>query len=232
MNDQNWAFVFARGGSKGLPRKNVRNLAGVPLIAWSIRCAQECRIFDRVVVSTDDEEIADVARKYGADVPFLRPRELALDSTPEWAAWRHAVDSLPSFGRFVSLPATAPLRNSEDVLAAVRRHEEGGWDTVLAVTPSQRSPSFNMVSLDEHGSARILLPPSSGVARRQDAPAVYDISTVVYVTTPSFIREANGLFDGRVGTVVIPRERAVDIDDEMDFLVAEALSQRGLHSNG
>ena len=231
MNVENWAFVFARGGSKGLPRKNVRNLAGVPLIAWSIRCAQECRIFDRIVVSTDDEEIAEVARKYGADVPFLRPKELALDGSPEWAAWRHAVEALPSFGRFVSLPATAPLRSSEDVLAAVKRHEEGGWDTVLAVTPSQRSPSFNMVTLDKYGSASILFPPSSVIARRQDAPAVYDISTVVYVTTPSFIREANGLFDGRVGTVIVPKERAVDIDDEMDFLVAEALSQRGLHTN-
>jgi CMP-N-acetylneuraminic acid synthetase len=226
----NWAFIFARGGSKGLPRKNIRPLRGVPLIAWSIRCAQDCGIFDRIVVSTDDAEIAEVARAHGAEVPFTRPARLASDTSPEWEAWRHAVTALPDVGRFVSLPATAPLRSPDDVLAAVDRHQEGGWDAVLAVTPAHRHPSFNMVGLDPDGRARVLMPAGNGIARRQDAPPAYDVTTVAYVTTPRYILQASALFDGAVGTVLVPRERAVDIDDEVDFAVAETLLRRTMEA--
>lgn len=231
MNDATWAFIFARGGSKGVPRKNVRPLGGLPLIAWSIRCAQACGIFQRIVVSTDDAEIAEVARAHGADVPFMRPAHLALDTTPEWEAWRHAVSTLPGVDRFVSLPATAPLRSPDDVIAAVRRYQEGAWDTVLAVTPAHRHPSFNMVHLHADGRAHLLMPAGPGIARRQDVPPAYDLTTVVYVTTPRYIMQANGLFDGRVGTIMVPRERAVDIDDEVDFAVAEALLRRATEAS-
>lgn len=209
-----------------MPRKNIRLLGGVPLIGWSIRCAQACGIFERIVVSTDDKEIADVALAHGADVPFIRPAHLASDTSPEWEAWRHAVSSLPGVGRFVSLPATAPLRGVEDVLAAVRTHEEGCWDAVLAVTPAHRHPSFNMVGLEADGRARVLMPAGTGIARRQDVAAAFDVTTVVYVTTPRYILQAGALFDGVVGSIVVPRARAVDIDDDLDFAVAETLLRR------
>lgn len=226
MNEGRWAFVFARGGSKGVPRKNIRPLAGVPLIEWSIRCARESGLFERIIVSTDDEEIASVASDSGADVPFLRPRELAEDASPEWAAWRHAITSLADFEMFVSLPTTSPLRNVDDVNAAVQRYSMGGVDAVIAVTPAARHPSFNMVLLDADGCANIMMPIAGGIARRQDAAKAFDITTVCYVASPRYIMTASSLFDGRVGTIVVPRERAVDIDDEIDFLLAETLLKK------
>ena len=109
-----FAFIFARGGSKGIPRKNIKPLGGKPLIAWSIDTALQCPSIDRVIVSTDDPEIGDVARLHGAEVPFIRPKELAGDTSAEWYAWRHAVDFFEAqscqFDKFVSLPATSPLR--------------------------------------------------------------------------------------------------------------------------
>src|SRR4051794_39616334 len=111
------AFVFARGGSKGVPRKNVRAVDGLPLIAYSIRTARASSLVERVIVSTDDEEIASVAREHGAEVPFMRPVHLASDDAPEWLAWRHAVETVgaSSFNTFLSVPATSPLRAVEDL---------------------------------------------------------------------------------------------------------------------
>lgn len=226
MSQGNWAFVFARGGSKGLPRKNIRILSGLPLIAWTIRCATASGLFERIIVSTDDGEIAAVARENGAEVPFMRPAELAADESPEWKAWQHAVHSLPPFARFVCLPATAPLRSTEDVAAAVSLHASGGWDIVISVAQAVRHPSFNMVEMGPERQVRMLMPLVGSVARRQDAPSAFDITPVAYVTTPEFICRANGIFEGRVGAIVVPRERAIDIDDEVDFLLAEALMER------
>lgn len=222
------AFIFARGGSKGLPRKNVLPLAGKPLIAHAVGQALGVERIRRVVVSTDDAEIATAAAAAGASVPFLRPPELAADDTPEWLVWRHALDWLErEEGRlpdlFVSVPATAPLRHSEDIERCLRRYEAGDCDMVITVTPAARSPWFNMVTLDEAGLARLVIASPRTVARRQAAPRCYDMTTVCYVTSPSHIRAAAGVLDGRCAAVEIPRRRAVDIDDADDMRIAEAL---------
>lgn len=218
MPDRVFAFVFARGGSKGLPRKNVLPLAGLPLIAHSIRCAQHVAEVDRVFVSTDDAEIADVAREWKAEV-IERPAELATDQASEWLAWRHAIveaqDRAGTFDTFVSLPPTSPLRAKVDVercLQALR----SDVDMVITVTPSARNPYFNMVTRTPDGNSRLCIEGQSH-ARRQDAPTVYDITTVAYATRPSFVLTHERLFDGRVHSVVVPRERAADIDDALDF---------------
>lgn len=222
------AFVFARGGSKGLPRKNVLPLGGKPLIAHAIEQALAVGRIGRVVVSTDDPEIADAAREAGAVVPFLRPPELAADDAPEWLAWRHAIDwleadqgGLPPL--FVSVPATAPLRLPEDIARCIDRYDRGDCDMVFAVTPAARSPWFNMVILDDAGLARLVNPPAELVQRRQAAPRCYDMTTVCYVTSPAHIRRAAGVLDGRCAAVEVPRRRALDIDDAYDMAVAEAL---------
>jgi len=221
---KSYAFIFARGGSKGLPGKNIKKLGDKPLLAWSIDCALMTGLFERVIVSTDSPEIAEAARAYGAEVPFMRPAELASDSSAEWLAWRHALDNLPPFDLFVSLPATAPLRSPETVRRCVDMYLEGGSDLILTVSRAHRHPSFNMVFLDDRGNADLILPPTGkAIMRRQDVRPAYDVSTVCYVTAPSFIRSHFGPFSGHTRAVVIEAEEAVDIDTQLDFTLAELI---------
>lgn len=225
------AFIFARGGSKGVPRKNVRLLAGVPLIAHSIQQAQRSPMIDRVVVSTDDPEIAEISKQYGAEVPFIRPAELARDDAPEWLAWQHALNAVEAAGApevdvFVSLPPTSPMRAVEDIDACVTRLLKGDADIVITVRPGERSPYFNMVTLTGEGEAKLVMQSGNVINRRQDAPAVYDVTTVGYAARPDFLRASNSIFEGRVKAVIVPPERAVDIDTELDFKFAEFLLEQ------
>jgi len=226
------AAIFARGGSKGVPRKNIRQLAGKPLIAYAIEAARNSTLIDRVFVSTDDREIADVAAQYGAEVPFMRPPELARDDSPEWLAWQHAIRTLhghagsPEWDAFVSVPTTSPLRRVEDIDACISALLESDADAVITVRPAERNPYFNMVTLDDRGYARLVIQPQQQVSRRQDTPVVYDITTVAYVTRPAFVLSATSILEGKVKAVVVPPERALDIDTELDFLVAEFLLQK------
>ncbi len=222
------AFIFARGGSKGLPGKNIRCLAGKPLIAWAIETASAVARIDRVIVSTDSEEIADVARRHGAEVPFIRPAELAQDNTPEWLVWRHALDFLKeTTGGYpealVSVPATAPLRAVEDLERCLDEYEKGCADVVITVTDAHRSPYFNMVKVQSDGCVGLVIPPDGSVFRRQDAPVVFDVTTVAYVVRPEFVIAKNGIFEGLVRHVHVPIERALDIDTLLDFRIAECL---------
>lgn len=222
------AFVFARGGSKGLPRKNTRTLSGKPLIAWSIEHAFAVRRIERVIVSTDSEEIAAVARGSGAEVPFMRPAELARDDSPEWLAWRHALAYLLETdgmfpGAMVSLPATAPLRLPLDIENCLDEYEKGDADVVITVTDAHRSPYFNMVRTHADGTVGLVIPPQSAIARRQDSPMVFDMATVAYVARPEFVMTHNATFEGRVRAVHVPTERAIDIDTLLDFQIAECL---------
>ncbi|TGX50380.1 acylneuraminate cytidylyltransferase family protein [Sphingomonas gei] len=224
------AFIFARGGSKGVPRKNIRDLAGKPLIAHAIEIARACPSLGTVLVSTDDAEIAEVARAHGAQVPFLRPAELAGDTASEWLAWRHAIEWVAKaegeFDLFVSLPTTSPFRAVEDVEACIRiLRDEPQTDVVATVKAADRSPYFNMVRINEDGAAQLVIPPSGPILRRQDAPAVFDMTTVCYVARTSFIREKAGLFEGRLRVVEVPAERALDIDTPFDFAIAEYLAE-------
>lgn len=222
------AFIFARGGSKGLPGKNIRPLHGKPLIAWSIGHALAVARIRRVIVSTDCPEIAAVARASGAEVPFMRPTELAGDCSPEWLAWRHALEflrrdegGLPE--AMVSVPTTAPLRHPVDIEDCLDAFAKGGADIIVTVTEATRSPWFNMVSIAEDGMARLLLPAAKRISGRQQAPPAFDITTVAYVADPGFVLSRDGIFDGRVRAVQVPRERAIDIDTPIDFQIAECL---------
>lgn len=222
------AFIFARGGSKGLPGKNIRPLGGKPLIAWSIEHALAVKRIARVIVSTDSDEIAAVAREYGAEVPFMRPAELARDDSPEWLAWRHALNFLLNkegalFDVMVSVPTTAPLRLPLDIENCLDEYEKGDADMVITVTDAHRNPYFNMVKAEAGGTVGLVIRPRSAIARRQDAPAVYDIATVAYVARPEFVMTRNATFEGRVRAVQVPAERAIDIDTLLDFQIAECL---------
>lgn len=224
-----FAFVFARGGSKGLPRKNVLPLGGIPLVAHSILTAKKLETIDRVFVSTDDGEIKSVAQEYGAEV-IDRPQQLAGDTASEIDAWRHAIEYLQvrgeEFDVFLSLPATSPLRNSSDINACLNSLGDD-TDVVITVTPASRSPYFNMVSRDSEGFSRVLNA-SDGYIRRQDAPEAFDITTVAYALRPEFILNNGKIFDGRVKSIIVPKERAVDIDDYWDYKYAEVLFKESL----
>ncbi|MFN3218058.1 MAG: acylneuraminate cytidylyltransferase family protein [Acidimicrobiales bacterium] len=224
------AFVFARGGSKGLLDKNLRVLGGTTLVGRAVDAALAAETVDRVVVSTDSPAIAAVARDHGAEVPWLRPRELATDTCPERLAWRHACDEVEAtsgpIGLFVSVPATAPLRHFSDIDRAVERYRAGSADLVVTVAPARASPYFTVVGMDAECGLGYLVDGGGRFARRQDAPEVFEITPVAYVSTPQHIRSADRLFQGRVEGSVVPAERAVDIDDDLDLAFAEFLVDR------
>jgi N-acylneuraminate cytidylyltransferase len=225
---KNVALICARGGSKGLPGKNIRPLHGRPLIAWAIQQAQAVRRIGQVIVSTDSEEIAAVARTYGAEVPFLRPSDLAQDTSSEWLVWRHALNFLKESdgaypGALIVVPATAPLREVGDLERCLDEYERTAADIVITVTDAHRSPYFNMVRANADGTLGLVIPPDAAVRRRQDAPVVFDMTTVAYVANPQFVISKNGIFEGRVHHVHVPPERALDIDTLLDFRIAECL---------
>lgn len=226
------AAVFARGGSKGIAGKNLRLLAGKPLVAHAVETARASALIERIVVSTDDDRIAEIARRYGAEIPFIRPKELATDDCPEWLAWQHAIQTLQSSAEdrtmdvFVSIPPTSPLRTVADVDACIRTLLETRADFVITVTPAHRNPYFNMVELDASGYAYLVIKPDYTIHGRQATPAVFDMTTVAYAARPEYVLHASSIFEGKVKAVVIPPERSLDIDTELDLQIAECLLAR------
>ena len=225
------AFIFARGNSKGLKKKNIRPLMEKPLIGWSIEQAKSVPSIKRVIVSTDSEEIATISKRYGAEVPFIRPSNLAQDSSPEWLSWRHALNYLKDTeGRLpdvmLSVPTTSPLRKSEDLTKCLEMFSNDQVDAVITVTEAHRNPWFNMVELSSGNNAKLVNKNEKIISRRQDARKVYDMTTVAYVLNPLFVLTKDSLFSGRVKAVEVPIERAIDIDTLYDFEIAEFLMSR------
>ena len=221
------ALICARGGSKGVPKKNERLLDNVPLIGWSIRAAQKVKKISRIIVSTDSQDIAKLAQHYGAEVPFIRPPKLAQDNSSEWLVWRHAIEYLDSINQeydgLIVIPPTAPLRSVDDLEQCIEKYENSDVDIVITVSEAHRSPYFNMVKINDTGFASLVNKIDKKITRRQDAPAVYDMTTVAYVVNPLFVIEKNSMFEGKVGCVHIPIERSLDIDTIFDFKIAEYL---------
>ncbi len=221
-------LICARGGSKGIPKKNIRNICGKPLIAWSIQLALKIPRISRVLVSTDSEEIAQIAKQYGAEVPFIRPDELAQDDSPEWMVWRHALDYLnqndsEQVDGLVVLPPTAPCRNETDIENCLDEYEKADSDVIMTNTDAHRNPYYNMLKKDKEGYVSIAVPFPTTLVGRQKAPIVFDATTVAYVANPTFVLQNNKMFDGKVRSVYVPPERALDIDTLFDFRIAEFL---------
>jgi CMP-N,N'-diacetyllegionaminic acid synthase len=228
--------ICARGGSKGVPGKNVRALLGKPLIAHTIahaRAAAEHGVsFDVIAVSSDSDEILDVARAHGADELVKRPAELASDTSAKVPAIRHAVVEIERrrgvrFETCVDLDATAPLRTGADVAASVRLLESTDASNVFSVVPARRSPYFNLVELDAasglvHVSKRLERP----VVRRQDAPVCYDMNASIYVWRRDALASGDTVFLDKTRAYVMDHRSAFDIDDEVDFDVVELLMKK------
>lgn len=229
---KNFAFIFARGGSKGLPKKNIMELNGKPLIEYSIELAKKSPRIDDVFVSTDDIAIEEISKKSGANI-IKRPRELAQDNSPEWLAWQHGIlhvlKNYDEFDTFISIPATSPFRSVQDIdngietfLANIKA------DMCISLTESSRNPYFNMVRKDKDNFCKIICSNDNNFFRRQDAPNIFDITTVAYIANPSYIINNTGIFDGNVVGYEVPKIRALDIDSIYDFKYAQFLINEGL----
>ena len=218
------ATICARGGSRGVPGKNIRPLFGKPLIVYTIEQALACRAIDAVYVSTDDPAIADIARAAGARVPFLRPAELATAEAPKLPVIRHLIAAIGAEGaaaeRIVDLDPTSPLRHVADIEACIGMLD-ARTDVVITGYEAEKNPYFNMVEIGADGGARLVKQPNESVATRQAAPRVYAMNASIYVWHAHTLDK--GLWSGHARLHVMPRERSVDIDSELDFKLVELL---------
>jgi N-acylneuraminate cytidylyltransferase/CMP-N,N'-diacetyllegionaminic acid synthase len=220
--------VCARGGSKGVPGKNLRPLLGKPLIAHTLEQARESGLFAAIAVSSDSQQILDAAKHYGADILVRRPDELATDSAPKVPAIRHCLESAErdlkrGFPIFVDLDATSPLRLPEDIVGAVRLLETSGASSVITGAPARRSPYFNLVELDGSGIPNLCKQPATPFARRQDAPRCFDMNASIYVWRRDAFLDAPAVFYNDTRLFEMPDDRSIDIDSELDWEIVEFL---------
>lgn len=231
--------IGARGGSQGVPGKNIRPLLGKPVIAWAIAKAREVPGIDRVVVSTDSPQIAEVAKLAGALVPFLRPAELAGTDAGKFQVWQHAANACEAldgveYDLYVDLDCTNPLIETADIVGAIARFHalrSAGRkpDAVFTVSSARRNPYFNLVEPDPDGAMKMSKSLGQTVLARQRAPAVYEHVAGVYVLDRNYLKTANHLLDGRAFGYEIQAEKAFDIDSELDFRLIEFLLRERLH---
>jgi pseudaminic acid cytidylyltransferase len=220
------AIIPARGGSKRIPRKNVREFCGRPMIAWSIQAARKSGLFQRIIVSTDDREVSEVARQAGAEVPFIRPAELADDHTPTLPVIRHAVRWLEDHGEVVEaaccIYATAPFLRTEKLHNGLEvLHQFPGTDFVFAVT-NFGFPIFRALRLDAGGRVAMFWPEHEK-SRSQDLPEAFHDAGQFYWGTGVAWQKCAGLFSSRSRGLALPRTQVVDIDTEEDWRLAERI---------
>lgn len=226
--------ICARGGSKGVKGKNLKVLLGKPLIAHSIDQARASGLFDLIAVSSDSDEILAVAQDCGADLLVKRPDELATDQAAKLPVIRHCVAEVErltadSFETLVDLDATSPLRTPEDIRDAVELLERSGAGNVITAMPARRSPYFNLVELDQGGIVHLSKPPRNAIVRRQDAPKCYDMNASIYVWRRAALFGNESLFNPDTRLHVMPEERSIDIDSELDFRFVEFLMASGVN---
>jgi len=218
--------IPARGGSKGLPGKNIKNFCGKPLIAHTIEQARQSKYIDRVIVSTEDEEIARISLEYGAEVPFMRPIELARDNSSTVDVLLHAINWLETVDRYafdilLLLHTTTPLRSVEDISKSITLMVEENADNVFSVAEAHRNPYFNMVEINKNGYAALVK--QGNFTTRQAAPLVYDMNSSIYVWWKELLKENKKIFLDKTKIYIMPKERSIDIDDALDFRLAEIL---------
>lgn len=214
--------ICARGGSKGVPNKNIRNLTGKPLIAHSILQAKSSGLFDAIAISSDSSQILDVAKEWGADYLIKRPDDLATDLSAKMPALKHCVIETEKLSKckydvIVDLDATSPLRNIKDIKGAIELLEKNGVSNVITGAPARRSPYFNLVEVDESGVVRLSKPLTTPIVRRQDSPNCFDMNASIYVWRRKALFENDSIFLSDTALYEMPEERSIDIDSELDF---------------
>lgn len=223
--------ICARGGSKGVKNKNIKMLHGKPLIAYTIEQAKASGLFEHIVISTDSDDIANVAEEYGAEVFFKRSVEMASDTAGKLDVIKDAfVRSEEYYGKkfdyLVDLDATAPLRSIDDIVNSFNQFLEHNNDNLITAMPSRRSPYFNLVEQDKDGKVYLSKKLDSAILRRQDSPKSYDMNASIYIWKRDVILNKNSLFLEKTGLYVMPEERSIDIDTELDFEFVEFLMEK------
>ena len=220
----NLALVVARGGSKSVPRKNLATLAGKPLIAWTVEAALACPQAGRVVVSTDDAEIAEVSRSLGAETPFARPAHLARDETPTLPVVLHALETLHA-ERFdpewvILLQPTSPLRTADDIAAAIALAADRR-ESVVSVTPSPSHP--HLMKRISRGGWLEDYSEHAPVERRQDLDPVYALNGAIYIATRDHLTRTGSFYSDHTYPYVMPPQRSIDVDTEWDLHLCELI---------
>lgn len=222
--------IGARGGSKGLKNKNIKKLFGKPLIGWSIEQAKKCKKIKRVFVSTDNKDIAQVSKAFGADVPFIRPFDLASDGSGKWEVWQHALNAYEEIYQekvdiLVDLDCTSPLRDIEDIEKAIELFQQSKVDAVFSVCEARKNPYFNLVESTDQG-LKISKTTDKKIIRRQDAPRVFEHVASIYILSPDYVRKGTGLLSGETIGYDIGPDKSIDIDSEFDFALVEFLFEK------
>lgn len=223
---KNLALMLARGGSKGIPNKNIKLLNGKPLLYYSAKAVIESNLFDRFIISTDSQRIAEIAKKNGIEVPFLRPQELAQDNSNALDAIEHALKFIENedkvYDNVLYIFPTAPLILKDDIINAYKLLSNKNADLIIAVTETDH-PMFWMNTLPPDNSLKNFVPKIARKKNRQELPKSYRISGSLYIGKWDVFYYKKDWFDVNSFAYVIPRERAVDIDSEIDFKLAEIL---------
>ena len=225
MNPEILSIIPARGGSKGIPKKNIKPLLGKPLIAWTIEAAKKSKYVDRIIVSTENEEIAEISKGYGAEVPFLRPEELAKDESPTIDAIFHALEVLkeekynPDI--VILLQPTSPLRNAKDIDSAIELFLNADCESVMSVCEVEHSPYWCFEI--EGGYLKSLFGDEYRGLRRQDLEGVYMPNGAIYISIPQTLYKYKSFYCSHTIPYIMPIRRSVDIDNEVDFMLAESL---------
>ncbi|MDF1879566.1 acylneuraminate cytidylyltransferase family protein [Sulfurimonas sp. SAG-AH-194-C20] len=220
--------ICARGGSKGVKNKNIKFINGKPLIAYTIEQAQASKLFDHIVISTDSDDIANIAKEYGAEVFFQRSAEMASDSAGKLDVIRDAFVRSEEYYKkkydfLIDLDATAPLRNVDDILNSFTQFKEHNNSNLITAAPSRRSPYFNLVEVDKEGKVTLSKQLDIAVVRRQDVPKSYDMNASIYIWKRESILNDKTLFLENTGLYVMPEERSIDIDSPLDYKFVELL---------
>jgi len=223
--------VCARGGSKGVKNKNIRDLAGKPLIAYTIEYFKKWKKTNRLICSTDSEKIAEIAKTYGAEIPYIRPSELATDDTPKLKVIQHVLkfceqQDKTKYDVIVDLDPTAPLRKQKYLEDAFKKFMESDANNLYSVCKARKNPYFNMVEIDEKGYAHLCK--QSSVIRRQDAKTVYEMNASIYIYKRDFLLNAKTVQSDKTIIYEMPEISSIDIDSELDFTFIEFLLKSGV----
>lgn len=210
------AIIPARGGSKGLPGKNIREVSGKPLLAWTIEEAKKSAYVDRLILSSEDPKIIEIANRWGCDIPFIRPQELAADHTPGIEPVLHAISMLPGYEIIVLLQVTSPQRKVSDIDGCIFNLISSGAKACVSVTEVKQSPYW-MYKLRGDGIIAPLITTDQKFVRRQDVPAVYLLNGAVYAAYCDWLTERKTFIADNTFGFVMPNDRSIDIDTEADL---------------
>ena len=222
--------ICMRGGSKGVPNKNLRNINGKPLMAYTIEAAIKSNLFNNIVVSTDSKKIANTAKNLGVEAWFLRPSELATDQAPKVPVIRHALIEAEkyyntSFDAIIDLDATSPLRTSRDIVNAVKQFKDEAADILISGNKARKNPYFNMVERAD-GKLQKVKNIKKNIIRRQDAPEVYDMNASIYIWKREALLQSDDLFSQKTSIYIMPYERSIDIDTDFEWKIVELFLAR------